>query len=344
MSDLEKKVEAIKREAEEKLEIAETEKDLLEVKGRYFGRKGELSAILKGLAQLPVAERRIVGQKANQAKKYLEERFNRKLEELREKARLEKEAKKFVDVSLRAGMLPRGHRHPISSTMDEINRVFGRLGFTIFQGPDIETDYYNFEALNIPRDHPARDMQDTFYIENLGSDMLLRTHTSPIQIRVMERLSPPVRVIAPGTVYRCDSDITHSPMFHQVEGFAVDRHITFSDLKGVLTEFCRLIFGRERKVRFRPSYFPFTEPSAEVDIECVICGGSGCRVCSETGWIEILGCGMIDPEVFRYVGYDAEEFTGFAFGMGVERIAMLKYGINDIRLFFENDLRFLTQF
>ncbi|RMG60838.1 MAG: phenylalanine--tRNA ligase subunit alpha [Deltaproteobacteria bacterium] len=344
MGDLASKVEEIRSEAEEKLRSATTEKELLEIKGKYFGRKGALSEILRSLPTLPVEERRVVGQKANETRKFLESLFDESLERIKEEARKRKAAASFVDVTLPGGMLPPGHRHPITATMEEINRVFSRLGFTIFGGPDIETDYYNFEALNIPKEHPARDMQDTFYVENLDRDILLRTHTSPIQIRVMEKLKPPVRVIAPGTVYRCDSDVTHSPMFHQVEGFAVDRDITFADLKGVLTEFCALMFGQDRGVRFRPSYFPFTEPSAEVDIECVICGGEGCRVCSETGWLEILGCGMIDPEVFRYVGYDPEEFSGFAFGMGVERIAMLRHGIGDIRLFFENDLRFLTQF
>ena len=237
-----------------------------------------------------------------------------------------------------------GHRHPVSQTMSDILSVFRRLGFSVQGGPDVEKDYYNFEALNFPPEHPARDMQDTFYVESAAGDLVLRTHTSPIQIRTMERMKPPVRIIAPGTVYRSDSDITHSPMFHQVEGLAVDRDITMADLKGLLTEFCRMTFGPGKPLRFRPSYFPFTEPSAEVDIQCVICGGSGCRVCKESGWLEILGAGMVDPSVFGFVGYDPEEYTGFAFGMGVERIAMLRHGISDIRLFFENDIRFLSQF
>ena len=237
-----------------------------------------------------------------------------------------------------------GHRHPVSQTMSEIISVFRRLGFSVRGGPDVEKDYYNFEALNFPPEHPARDMQDTFYVESVAGDLVLRTHTSPVQIRTMERMKPPVRIIAPGTVYRSDSDITHSPMFHQVEGLAVDRGITMADLKGLLTEFCRMTFGPGKPLRFRPSYFPFTEPSAEVDIQCVICGGSGCRVCKESGWLEILGAGMVDPSVFGFVGYDPEEYAGFAFGMGVERIAMLRHGISDIRLFFENDLRFLSQF
>jgi phenylalanyl-tRNA synthetase alpha chain len=240
------------------------------------------------------------------------------------------------------GRLPYlGHIHPITQVRTEITDIFLRLGFEVVEGPDVELDYYNFEALNIPKDHPARDMQDTFYVTD---SIVLRTHTSPIQVRVMEKQAPPVRVIAPGKAYRCDSDMTHTPMFHQVEGLMVDKDVSFGDLKGILTIFVHQMFGPEVGLRFRPSFFPFTEPSAEVDIQCVMCLGRGCRVCSETGWLEILGSGMVDPEVFRIVGYDPEEFTGFAFGMGIERIAMLKYGINDLRLFFDNDLRFLEQF
>ncbi|MBE9486908.1 MAG: phenylalanine--tRNA ligase subunit alpha, partial [Chloroflexi bacterium] len=235
----------------------------------------------------------------------------------------------------------KGSKHPVTLVTEEIVEIFSRLGFAVAEGPEIEQDFYNFEALNIPKDHPARDMQDTFYI---SEDLVLRTHTSPVQIRTMLKQQPPVRVIAPGTVYRRDSDLTHSPMFHQIEGFLVDKKVTFGDLKGVLTHFLREFFGEELEVRFRPSFFPFTEPSAEVDIACVICGGNGCRVCGGTGWLEILGSGMIDPAVFASVEYDAELYSGFAFGMGLERIAMLKYGVNDLRLFFENDLRFLRQF
>jgi len=234
-----------------------------------------------------------------------------------------------------------GRLHPITQVMEEVVEIFVSMGFEVAQGPEVEWDYYNFEALNIPRDHPARDMHDTFYF---SSDMLLRTHTSPVQIRVMEAQRPPVQIVAPGAVYRRDSDISHTPMFHQVEGLMVDEGVSFAHLKGVLTLFVHRFFGKETALRFRPSYFPFTEPSAEVDIQCVICKGEGCRVCGETGWLEILGAGMVDPEVFRMVGYDPERYTGFAFGMGVERIAMLRYGINDIRLFFQNDVRFLEQF
>jgi phenylalanyl-tRNA synthetase alpha chain len=246
-----------------------------------------------------------------------------------------------VDVTLPGRRQPRGRIHPLNRVMAEVCDIFLYLGFEAVTGPEVELDWYNFEALNLPPDHPARDMQDTFYFND---QVLLRTHTSPMQIRTMEKRQPPVRIIAPGKVYRRDSDITHSPMFHQVEGLLVDKHVTFADLKGVLTAFVHQMFGPEVGVRFRPSYFPFTEPSAEVDIQCVMCGGDGCRVCQATGWLEVLGSGMVHPAVFEAVGYDPEIYTGFAFGLGVERIAMLKYGIDDIRLFFENDLRFLRQF
>lgn len=326
------------------LSAARTESDLLEAKGRYFGKKGAVSEILKTISTLPVEEKKRIGAAANEARGTLESAFDARLAEIREKERRAKEGKERVDVTLPGRAPAVGHRHPVSRTLSEIVSVFQRLGFSVRGGPEIEKDYYNFEALNIPKDHPARDMQDTFYVDWPGGDLVLRTHTSPIQIRTMESMRPPVRVIAPGAVYRCDSDVTHSPMFHQVEGFAVDRSATMADLKGLLTEFCRMMFGPDLPLRFRPSFFPFTEPSAEVDIRCVICRGAGCRVCKASGWLEILGCGMIDPAVFGFVGYDPEEHTGFAFGMGVERIAMLRHGINDIRLFFENDIRFLSQF
>jgi len=338
------RIEELAVEGLRALEAARTESDLLDVKGRFFGKKGRLTEVLKGVAALPPEERKTLGAAVNVARARLESAFDARLSEVRERERVAREGRDRVDVTLPGRSAPIGHRHPVSSTMAEITAVFQRLGFSIRGGPDIETDYYNFEALNIPKDHPARDMQDTFYMDWPEGDLVLRTHTSPIQIRTMEATSPPVRVIAPGAVYRCDSDITHSPMFHQVEGFAVDRGVTMADLKGLLTEFCRMMFGPGKPLRFRPSFFPFTEPSAEVDIRCVICGGSGCRVCKDSGWLEILGCGMIDPAVYGFVGYDPEEFTGFAFGMGVERIAMLRHGIGDIRLLFENDIRFLSQF
>jgi phenylalanyl-tRNA synthetase alpha chain len=308
---------------------------------RVLGRKGELTALLKGLAALPREQKPVVGKLANQVK----EELLGALEEARERllaAEREQNIKAgAVDVSLPGRRLPQGGIHPITRVTEDVCAIFQRLGFSVAQGPEVELDYYNFEALNIPQDHPARQMQDTFYISD---DVVLRTHTSPVQIRVMAQQRPPVQVIAPGRVYRCDSDLTHTPMFDQIEGLLVDREVTFADLKGVLVAFLHAFFGAEAGVRFRPSYFPFTEPSAEVDIECGMCGGKGCRVCGQTGWLEILGCGLVDPAVFGFVDYDPEEFSGYAFGMGVERLAMLRYRIDDLRLFFNNDLRFLRQF
>jgi phenylalanyl-tRNA synthetase alpha chain len=344
LPDTSEQIARLREEGLAAIAEARSESDLLGAKGRFFGKKGAVSGILKSIATLPVEERKAVGEQANSARGELESAFDFRLAEVRGKDRLLREGRDRIDVTLPGrGPIP-GHRHPISQTMSDILSVFRRLGFSVQCGPDIEKDYYNFEALNFPPEHPARDMQDTFYVESAKGDLVLRTHTSPIQIRTMERVKPPVRIIAPGSVYRSDSDITHSPMFHQVEGLAVDRDITMSDLKGLLTEFCRMIFGSGKPLRFRPSYFPFTEPSAEVDIQCVICCGAGCRVCKDSGWLEILGAGMVDPSVFGFVDYDPEEYTGFAFGMGVERIAMLRHGISDIRLFFENDIRFLSQF
>jgi phenylalanyl-tRNA synthetase alpha chain len=318
-----------------------SEFDLQQVKARFLGRKGELTAIMKGMGDLPSEQRPLIGALANEVKERLEVLFNDRLAALRAGELQRRLAAERVDVTLPGRRLRHGSKHPISQVTEEIVAIFAALGFGVAEGPEVERDFYNFEALNMPRDHPARDMQDTFYISD---DVVLRTHTSPVQVRTMLNQPPPVRVVAPGTVYRRDSDITHSPMFHQIEGFLVDRLVTFGDLKGILTAFIDAYFGKGTGVRFRPSFFPFTEPSAEVDIQCVICGGSGCRVCKQSGWLEILGSGMIDPEVFKAVGYDPEQFTGFAFGMGIERIAMLKYGVNDLRLFYENDLRFLRQF
>ena len=306
---------------------------------KYLGRKGVLTSVLRGLKDLDPDARRRVGATANQAKGSLETALAEALTALKEAAA--RAGAPAIDVTLPGRRGPLGRLHPLTRTMEEICDIFLHLGFEAVTGPEVELDWYNFEALNLPPDHPARDMQDTFYFND---KVLLRTHTSPMQIRVMEKRRPPVRIIAPGKVYRRDSDMTHSPMFHQVEGLLVDRGITFADLKGVLTEFVHQMFGPEVSLRFRPSYFPFTEPSAEIDIACVICRGEGCRVCKITGWLEVLGAGMVHPAVFEAVGYDPEEFTGFAFGLGVERIAMLKYGIDDIRLFFDNDLRFLKQF
>ena len=311
--------------------------------------RGERLAALNLLKkELPPEERPELGEALNRLRQFVEDRLEFRLGELkqREKERILKAER--VDITLPGSRWERGRIHPLTLVMDEIIDVFLTMGFEIARGPDIEDDYHNFEALNMPPDHPARDMQDTFFV---SQDRLLRTHTSPVQIRVMEQRRPPLQIIAPGAVFRHDDDATHSPMFHQVEGFMVDSHIAFSDLKGVLTHFLRQVLRPETGVRFRPSFFPFTEPSAEIDIQCLLCEGGGstsegqpCRVCKGTGWLEILGAGMIDPEVFRFVGYNPDQVSGFAFGMGVERIAMLKYGIEDIRLFFQNDLRFLRQF
>lgn len=323
------------------LRSATTLKELQSLRVQVLGKKGSLTDVMKGMRDLSAEDRPVIGQLVNQLKDQFEEVFQlrqQQLEDTEISARLEREK---IDVSLPGRHAFTGSLHPVTLVTDEIVEIFSRLGFSVEEGPEIEKDFYNFEALNIPKDHPARDMQDTFYIND---DLVLRTHTSPVQIRTMVKQPPPVRVIAPGTVYRRDSDLTHSPMFHQIEGFLVDDKVTFGDLKGVLTHFLNEFFGEELKVRFRPSFFPFTEPSAEVDIACVICGGKGCRVCGGSGWLEILGCGMIDPAVFNAVEYDAEKYSGFAFGMGLERIAMLKYGVNDLRLFFENDVRFLKQF
>jgi phenylalanyl-tRNA synthetase alpha chain len=315
--------------------------DLNSAKTSLAGRKGLFSDLLNGLKDLDKDERRIAGKEINELKGWAENR----LEELRVHFEAEEKRKKDlasrIDITMPGKTPVIGKKHPITQTLEEIIKIFSSLGFSVAEGPDIEPDYYNFEALNIPRDHPARDMQDTFYVDR---GVVLRTHTSPVQIRTMESQLPPVKIIAPGAVYRCDSDVSHTPMFHQVEGLMVDKHIRFSDLKGMLSIFIQEMFGSKTPLRFRPSYFPFTEPSAEVDIGCVICEGAGCRVCKNTGWLEILGSGMVHPQVFRIVGYDPEEVTGFAFGMGVERIAMLKFGIDDIRQFYYNDLRFLSQF
>lgn len=320
---------------------AESTAALQDIRVAYLGKKGAVTDIMKGMRDLAPAERPVVGALVNSLKESLEDAFAMRNSALQQAAVNQRISSEKIDISLPGRQTFSGTKHPITLVTEEIVEIFGKLGFCVEEGPEVEQDFYNFEALNIPKDHPARDMQDTFYVSD---DLVLRTHTSPVQIRSMLKQKPPLRVIAPGTVYRRDSDITHSPMFHQIEGFLVDQNVTFGDLKGILTHFLTSFFGDKQGVRFRPSFFPFTEPSAEVDIACVMCSGKGCRVCKGTGWLEILGCGMIDPEVFKSVDYDAEQFSGFAFGMGLERIAMLKYGVSDLRLFFENDLRFLRQF
>ncbi|MGV8075365.1 MAG: phenylalanine--tRNA ligase subunit alpha [Syntrophobacteraceae bacterium] len=326
-----------------KKDIADSGEDIKaldQLRIRYLGRKGELARLFKDLARLSEDERRRVGKLLNDAKVEIEALLSEAVDEAKEKGRHLRRVDAF-DVTVPGRRPIRGCLHPITQTALEVSRIFNSLGFETVEGPEVELDYYNFEALNIPKDHPSRDMQDTFYI---SEDVVLRTHTSPLQIRTMEKRRPPLRIIAPGRTYRCDSDVTHTPMFHQVEGLMVGENISFGDLKGILTAFVHQMFGYDIGLRFRPSFFPFTEPSAEVDIQCVICGGTGCRVCSHTGWLEILGSGMVDPEVYKMVGYDPEMVTGFAFGVGIERIAMLKFGIDDLRLFYENDLRFLKQF
>ncbi len=312
-----------------------------QVRVDYLGKKGFFTEQMKTLGALEPDARRAAGQVINQAKDSFQAALQNRKESL-EKQELERRlASESIDVSLPGRGQNVGGLHPVTITLRRIEKIFASIGFDVVEGPEIEDDYHNFGALNIPEHHPARAMHDTFYFD---AHTLLRTHTSPVQIRVMESEQPPLKVLAPGRVYRCDSDLTHTPMFHQVEGFLVDTEVSFADLKGVVYQFLQAFFEKDSQVRFRPSYFPFTEPSAEVDIECVICGGSGCRVCGQSGWLEVMGCGMIHPEVFNAVKIDHETFSGFAFGMGVERLAMLRYGINDLRLFFENDLKFLQQF
>ncbi|MDZ4165396.1 MAG: phenylalanine--tRNA ligase subunit alpha [Smithellaceae bacterium] len=331
----------IEIKAVEEILQASDDQYLLEIKTRYLGRKGLLTGMLRSIAQAAQEERPHFGKLCNEIKDRLTARIDQALEDIHRRKRRESLQGEEIDVTLPGRIISRGNLHPLTQVFEEICNIFAGLGFSVVTGPEIELDYYNFEALNIPKDHPARDMQDTFYIDD---NIVLRTHTSPVQIRVMERQAPPIRILSPGRVYRRDSDITHSPMFHQIEGLLVDRGVSFSDLKGVLTLFLKEVFGADTVLRFRPSFFPFTEPSAEVDICCVICRGKGCRVCGDSGWLEILGSGMVDPAVFKHVGYDPEEISGFAFGLGVERIAMLKYGIGNIRHFFDNDMRFARQF
>lgn len=341
---MEEKLKALQAEAMQQIdEAAHSMQALQDVRVKYLGKKGEVTALLKGLGKLSPEERPKKGALVNKVREALEgyiEETKAKIEAREMEERLAAEA---VDITLPGRNLRQGHLHPLTQVNEMIESFFMKMGYTVAEGPEIESDYFNFECLNLPADHPARDMQDSFYITD---SVLLRTHTSPVQARTLQSHEPnsPVRIIAPGKVYRWDYDATHSPVFHQVEGLVVDKGITFADLKGTLESFLRHIFGEQTKVRFRTSFFPFTEPSAEVDISCCMCGGKGCRVCSHTGWLEILGCGMVHPNVLRLNGYDPDEVSGFAFGMGVERIAMLLYGIGDLRLFYEDDVRFLQQF
>lgn len=334
-------LEALVTEAKDALAQAKDLPALDQERVRYLGKKGLLTEQLKQLGNLPAEDRPKAGQEINRAKVLIQDVMEARRNELQNQKLQDQLEGERIDVTMPGRGQQTGGVHPVTRTMTRIEALFSQLGFEIAEGPEIEDDYHNFEALNIPESHPARAMHDTFYFND---NMLLRTHTSPVQIRVMEEREPPLKVMAPGRVYRCDSDLTHTPMFHQVEGFMVDENVSFADLKGILNDFLLNYFEKDLKVRFRPSYFPFTEPSAEADVQCVMCGGKGCRVCSHTGWLEVLGCGMIHPKVFESVGVDTKKYTGFAFGMGVERLAMLRYGINDLRLFFENDLRFLRQF
>jgi len=338
---VQQELDKLVNEAQQAITAADDLTKLDQVRVQYLGKKGVLTKKMQTLGKLAPEERREAGMVINTAKQVVEENIEQRRDILKAAeldARLAAEA---IDVTMPGRGQQSGGLHPVTRTMQRIEALFTQLGFETAEGPEIEDDYHNFEALNIPESHPARAMHDTFYFDE---HTVLRTHTSPVQIRVMSERKPPIRIIAPGRVYRCDSDITHTPMFHQVEGLLIDKKVSFADLKGILDEFLRNFFEKDLEVRFRPSYFPFTEPSAEADIQCVMCGGEGCRVCSHTGWLEILGCGMVHPNVLSHVKIDSEEYTGFAFGLGVERMAMLRYGVNDLRLFFENDLRFLKQF
>ncbi|MEC9399114.1 MAG: phenylalanine--tRNA ligase subunit alpha [Myxococcota bacterium] len=342
INQLEADLLALQEQAIAELQETSSLDEALQVKNRYLGRKGQVQSLMGIIRELPNDQKPQAGQISNRTKKAIEASFDARKESLEQAELMRKLAAEAIDVTLPSRKPSIARPHPLTRMEAELTDIFADMGFEVAEGPEIEQDFYNFEALNFPHDHPARDMQDTFMLEE--EDRLLRTHTSPVQIRTMLAYKPPIKIIAPGRVYRCDSDITHSPVFHQVEGLLVDKDVTMADLKGTLTHFAQRCFGDGIAVRFRPSFFPFTEPSAEVDIGCIFCNQEGCRVCSHTGWLEILGCGMVDPNVFEACGIDPDVYTGFAFGMGVERIAMLKHRIGDIRLLFENDLRFLEQF
>ena len=334
-------LEPLANEAKTAIAAAEDGAALEQLRVDYLGKKGRITGLLKGLGKLSAEERPKAGALINVVKQELQELIGARKSALDSAAVEAQLATETIDVTLPGRGQSTGGIHPVTRTMERMEDFFSAIGFDVVEGPEIEDDYHNFEALNIPAHHPARAMHDTFYVDE---HTVLRTHTSPVQVRVMENQEPPLRIICPGRVYRCDSDLTHTPMFHQVEGLLIDEHSSFADLKGLIEDFLSVFFERELDVRFRPSYFPFTEPSAEVDIQCVNCSGDGCRVCSHTGWLEIMGCGMVHPKVFEYSNIDTEKYSGFAFGMGVERLAMLRYGVNDLRLFFDNDLRFLEQF
>ncbi|MEW6459940.1 Phenylalanine--tRNA ligase alpha subunit [Pseudomonas sp. THAF187a] len=334
-------LDALVSQALEAVQQSEDVNALEQLRVQYLGKKGELTALMQTLGKLSAEERPKAGALINTAKSQVQDALNARKSVLEQALLAEKLASERIDVTLPGRGQASGGLHPVTRTLERVEQFFTHIGYSVAEGPEVEDDYHNFEALNIPGHHPARAMHDTFYF---NANMLLRTHTSPVQVRTMESQQPPIRIVCPGRVYRCDSDITHSPMFHQVEGLLVDEGISFADLKGTIEEFLRVFFEKPLGVRFRPSFFPFTEPSAEVDMQCVMCSGKGCRVCKQTGWLEVMGCGMVHPNVLRMSGIDPEKYSGFAFGMGVERLAMLRYGVNDLRLFFDNDLRFLAQF
>ena len=339
---MKEQLEKIKSEALAKIDASDALEKLNEIRVAYLGKKGELTTVLKSMKDVAPEERPKVGQMVNEVRALIEERLEETKTALARKAREEQMKREVIDVTLPAKKANTGHKHPNTIALEEVERIFVGMGYEVVEGPEVEYDLYNFEKLNIPKGHPARDEQDTFYIND---SILLRSQTSPVQARVMEKQKPPIRMIAPGRVFRSDEvDATHSPSFHQIEGLVIDKHITFADLMGTLAEFARELFGEDTKVKFRPHHFPFTEPSAEVDVSCFKCGGKGCRFCKGSGWIEILGCGMVHPHVLEMCGIDPEEYTGFAFGVGLERIALLKYEIDDMRLLYENDIRFLKQF
>ncbi|MEY8394332.1 phenylalanine--tRNA ligase subunit alpha [Lachnospiraceae bacterium 45-P1] len=339
---MKEQLERIKSEALERIEASDALEKLNDIRVAYLGKKGELTRVLKSMKDVAPEDRPKVGQMVNEAREQIESKLEETRAMLARKAREEQMKKEVIDVTLPAKKANTGHKHPNTIALEEVERIFVGMGYEVVEGPEVEYDMYNFEKLNIPKGHPARDEQDTFYI---NENILLRSQTSPVQARVMEKQKPPIRMIAPGRVFRSDEvDATHSPSFHQIEGLVIDKHITFADLKGTLAEFARELFGEDTKVKFRPHHFPFTEPSAEVDVSCFKCGGRGCRFCKGSGWIEILGCGMVHPHVLEMCGIDPNEYTGFAFGVGLERIALLKYEIDDMRLLYENDIRFLKQF
>ena len=339
---MKQELEAIRQRAISELEAAKGQQELETLRVKYLGKKGEVTAILKKMGGLSAEERPVIGQLANEVRTMIEDEITKRAAELKEAALQERLKSEALDVTLPGRQRPLGASHPLSIVLDEIKEIFVGMGFDIVDGPEVETDYYNFEALNIPKNHPARDTQDTFYI---NENILLRTQTSPVQVRVMEKQKPPIRIISPGRVYRSDAvDATHSPLFHQIEGLVVAEGITFADLKGTLETFVKRLYGEDSVVRFRPHHFPFTEPSAEVDVQCFNCHGEGCRLCKGEGWIEILGCGMVHPKVLQNCGIDPEKHSGFALGMGLERVVMRRYNIDDLRLFYENDVRFLKQF